>query len=106
MPAPFRALALSIALVAAPLTAVAAQQAVGPTAATANVGYRASAGENTALQSAVNDAGRNNEGLDIGLMVGGGAALIIGIVVGSVGGIVLALAGVLVAIVGLVLFLR
>ena len=105
MPAPFRALALAIAVVAAPLT-VTAQQAAGPTAAAANVGFRASTGDPT-LKSAVDRASANNtQALDIALMVGGGAALLIGIIVGSTGGIILALVGAAIGIVGLILYLR
>ena len=104
MPAVLRAVTLALAVMALPFATATAQQA-GPTAASANVGYHATAGD-PMLKNAVDNATKNTEGIDIGLMVGGGAALLIGIIVGSTGGIVLALVGGAVAIVGLILFLQ
>jgi hypothetical protein len=105
MPAALRALTLAFAMMALPLATATAQQA-GPTAASAHAGYRASTSDDPGYKDAVVNAAKNTEGIDIGLMVGGGAALIIGIIIGSVGGIVLALIGGAVAIVGLILFLQ
>ena len=61
MPAALRAITLAFAMMAIPFATATAQQA-GPTAASANSGYRASASEDPLLKNSVANATRNTQG--------------------------------------------
>ena len=110
MPASLRAVCIALALVASPLTvsAVSAQQVAGPTAAAGNVGFRARTTVNdaAAMHAAADDASRPHLGTDVALMVIGGAGFIAGLIIAGPAGIAIAVAGALIGLFGLYMFLR
>src|ERR1700691_4128859 len=93
--------AVTIALSPPVAPSLRAQQA-GPTATAARAGFHPVARDDATVDA---NATNPNAALDVGLLIRGGAALIVGIIIGGTGGIVLARVGAIVAIVGFALLL-
>jgi hypothetical protein len=110
MPASLRAVLIALAFVASPLTvsAVAAQQVAGPTAAAGNVGFRTrtTVDDPAAMHAAADDASHPHLGTDVALMIIGGAGFIVGLIIAGPAGIAIAVAGALVGLFGLYMYLR
>lgn len=108
MTAPFRVLLIVLALATSALVAPAAraQQAAtpaGPTMASAAVGFHAVSNPTTAMDT---EPGHPHLGTALALVIIGGGGFIAGLIIGGGAGIALAIAGALVALYGLYLFLR
>lgn len=89
----------------APQSAKSEQGGVGPTVSASTVGIRAPTVARSTNASASRDA-HMGAGQNVALMVVGGAALIIGAVIGETAGILLAVAGAAIGLYGLYHFIQ
>lgn len=107
-------LAAAFAVLATPLVAAAQapapqraqQRAVGPTVAAAKLGVRAPTAARASTNGAAKADAHMGAGQNVALMVVGGAAIIVGSILGGAGGILLAIAGAAVGLYGLYNFIQ
>jgi hypothetical protein len=93
----------AIAVAQAPAIAQANAVAAGPTVSASAVGIRRSAAEPNAAPAA---EARLGAGRNVALMVVGGAALIIGAIIGGTAGVLIAVGGAAVGLYGLYYFVQ
>ncbi len=89
-------------------TLVAPVAPAGPTMAAATAGFHPSVApdDQVSRQRAADDAAQSGRGPYEALMVVGGVVVITGLIIGGAGGTVLAIAGAVVALYGLYMYLR
>jgi len=80
----------------------------GPTMAAATAGFHVSraADDPQSRHEAADEAAHGRVGEDVALMIVGGAGFIVGLIIGGDAGIAIAIAGAIVALYGLYLYLR